>query len=335
MSQQDWLNKDFYKVLGVSQDASAQDIKKAYRAKAKKFHPDRNPGDKKAESAFKEIGEAYGILSDPEQRKQYDAIRAMGSGRARFTSGPSGAAGGFEDIFSGFAGGGGFQAGGFPGGQGGFSAGGHGVNLEDILGGMFGGGQAGFQGGGFGGPVKGEDVQARAKLSFHDAALGTQVSIPVAGRTVKARIPAGVKDGQKIRLRGKGHPSPNGGDAGDLIIVAEVAKHPLFEMDGANLRLTVPITLPEAVFGTTIEVPLLEGGTVKLRVPEGSRAGRVLRAKGKGIPAAKGTGDLLVTLSIAVPSHVSGAAKESLKAFAEATADENPRAGLLDAARRR
>ncbi|CAM3976007.1 DnaJ domain-containing protein [Helcobacillus massiliensis] len=338
MSQQDWLSKDFYKVLGVSQDASASDIKKAYRKLAKKYHPDRNPGDKQTEAKFKEIGEAYSILNDPEQRKQYDAIRAMGAGGARFASGPGGAggAGGFEDIFSAFAGGGrpgGGQAGG--------------INIEDILG-AFGGAQAGGQGGfspfggggfsgGFGGghgqqAPKGEDQQARARLSFRDAALGTQISIPVGGRTVKTRIPAGVRDGQKIRLRGKGHPSPYGGESGDLIIIADVAAHPLFTMDGSNLRVTVPVTLPEAVFGTTIEVPLLEGGSVKLRVPQNTPSGRVLRAKGKGITTKSGTGDLLVTLSIAVPTELSDDAEKALRLFGKATEEQNPRAGLFDAA---
>ncbi|MDO5644195.1 MAG: DnaJ C-terminal domain-containing protein [Dermabacter sp.] len=349
MSQQDWLTKDFYKVLGVSQDASAAEIKKAYRKKAKDLHPDRHPGDAQAEERFKEVGEAYSILNDPKQREQYDAIRAMGAGGARFASGPGGGAGGgFEDIFGAFGGGGrqGSAQGGF-GGQAG------GINIEDLMG-MFGGGgqggfsqggyaqggfpQGGFPQGGFGhgghaGPQKGQDITARVKLSFRDAALGTEVSLDVGGRTVKTRLPAGVHDGKKIKLRGKGQPSMNGGPAGDLILTAEVAPHPLFTMDGKNLRLTVPVTLPEAALGTTIEVPLLDGGSVKLKVAPGTPAGRTLRAKGKGMPVKSGAGDLLVTLQVAVPTHLDQKAKDALEEFQKATAGEDPRAGLFDAAR--
>ena len=239
MSQQEWLSKDFYKILGVSQDASAAEIKKAYRKKAKELHPDRHPGDAKAEERFKEVGEAYSILSDAEQRKQYDAIRAMGAGGARFASGPGGAAGGgFEDLFGAFTGGG-------------FGGGAGGVNIEDLMGmfggGGFGGGQgrAGFSpNGGFGrqAPQKGADVSASVKLSFRDAVLGTEVSFSAGGRNITTRIPAGVHDGQKIRLRGKGQASANGGAPGDLMLTAHVAAHPLYTMDGMNLRIDVPIT---------------------------------------------------------------------------------------------
>ncbi len=208
MSQQEWLSKDFYKILGVSQDASAAEIKKAYRKKAKELHPDRHPGDAAAEERFKEVGEAYSILSDAEQRKQYDAIRAMGAGGARFASGPGGAAGGgFEDLFGAFTGGG-------------FGGGAGGVNIEDLMGMFGGGGFGGGQGrtgfspnGGFGrqSPQKGADVSASVRLSFRDAVLGTEVSFSAGGRNITTRIPAGVHDGQKIRLRGKGQASANGG----------------------------------------------------------------------------------------------------------------------------
>ena len=334
MSQQEWLSKDFYKVLGVSKDASAAEIKKAYRKKAKELHPDRHPGDAQAEERFKEVGEAYSILNDPEQRQQYDAIRAMGAGGARFASGPGGGGGaGFEDLFGAFAGGGGPRGFGGQGGAGG-------INIEDLMG-MFGGapgggGPAGFSpNGGFGWQEapQGEDVHARVKLSFRDAALGTEVSLTVSGKTVKTRLPAGVHDGKKIRLRGKGQPSPYGGAAGDLVLTADVAKHPVYSMDGKNLRLTVPVTLPEAVFGTTLEVPLLEGGSVKFKVPAGTPAGRVLRAKGKGMPVKGSAGDLLVTLQVAVPPHMNDDAKEALEAYAAATADHEPRADLMESAR--
>lgn len=323
MSQQEWLSKDFYKVLGVSKDATAAEIKKAYRKKAKELHPDRHPGDAQAEERFKEVGEAYSILNDPEQRKQYDAIRAMGAGGARFASGPGGAgAGGFEDLFGAFAGGQHFARG-----QGSFGGAG-GINIEDLMG-MFGGAQAGFAPGGGHGAPTGEDIHARVNLSFRDAALGTEVSLTVGGKNVKTRLPAGVNDGKKIRLRGKGQPSPYGGAPGDLVLTASVAKDPLFTMDGKDLRITVPITLPEAVFGTTLEVPLLQGGTVKFKIPAGTPAGRVLRAKGKGMPVKSGAGDLLVSLQIVAPTSMNDEAKSALETFAEATAGENPRAALF------
>lgn len=341
MSQQEWLNQDFYKILGVSSDASAEEIKKAYRKKARKLHPDRNPGDKAAEEQLKQVSEAYGVLNNAEQRKQYDAIRAMGAGGARFAAGAGGAGGaGFEDIFGSMFGGQGsnvrFGAGGGPQGAGG-------PDLEDLLA-MFGGGGGGFAGGrsaGFGGGFPGaghsprtggENISARTRLSFRDAALGTEVRLTVEGRTLTTRIPAGVHDGQRIRLRGKGRPGHGGAPAGDLMLTVEVADHPVWSMDGANLRITLPVSFDEAVLGATVEVPLLDGGSVKVKVPAGSRSGSTLRVRGKGLVTAKKTGDLLVTLDIAVPSHVSGKAKKAVEDLREALADEDPRAGLADAA---
>lgn len=333
MSGQDWLDKDFYAVLGVSKDASAQEIKKAYRTKARKFHPDHHPDDPKAEEMFKEIGEAYSVLNDPEQRQQYDAIRAMGSGGARFSAGQGGPGGaGFEDIFSAMFGGGqSAPSGGFPGGGAGANP-----DIDDLLK-MF-GGQGGFPGGGRTGfqpgPSKGQDVNARTRLSFRDAALGTEVRLSVDGKNVTARIPAGVHDGQKIRLRGKGRRGSGGGPAGDLLLALEVEKHPVWSAEGANLRLTVPVSYDEAVLGTTLSVPLLDGGTVSVRVPAGTPSGRTLRVRGKGLVTKKTTGDLHVTIEVAVPSHVEGAAKKAVEDLREALAGEDPRAGLAEAAAR-
>lgn len=331
MSQQEWLSKDFYKILGVSQDASAAEIKKAYRKKAKELHPDRHPGDAKAEERFKEVGEAYSILSDAEHRKQYDAIRAMGAGGARFSSGPGGASGGgFEDLFGAFTGGG-------------FGGGAGGVNIEDLMG-MFGGGgfggaqgRAGFSpNGGFGrqAPQKGADVSASVKLSFRDAVLGTEVSFSAGGRNITTRIPAGVHDGQKIRLRGKGQASANGGVPGDLMLTAHVAAHPLYTMDGMNLRIDVPITPAEAAFGAKVRVPLLDGGHVTVKVPAGTPSGRTLRAKGKGVRTKKGEGDLLVTLTIVLPETLNENAEKALRDFAEATSEFDPRADFAENATR-
>ena len=339
MSGQDWLDKDFYAVLGVSKDADAAAIKKAYRKKAKELHPDRHPGDTEAEERFKQVGEAYSVLNDPEQRQQYDAIRAMGSGGARFSAGQGGPSGaGFDDVFSAMFGGGGARPSGFPGGGGGFPAGAGGANpdLDDILRmfGQGGGAPGGFAPGGGRGPMSGEDVTARTRVTFRQAALGTEVRLTVEGRTVTARIPAGVHDGQKIRLRGKGRPGQGGAPAGDLLLALEVDPHPVWSMDGTNLRLTVPVSFDEAVLGTTLEVPLLEGGSVRMKVPAGAPAGRTLRARGKGLVTKKGTGDPLVTTEVAVPSQVEGAVKQAAEDFRAARGDENPRAGLAEAAAR-
>ena len=333
MSGQDWLDKDFYAVLGVSKDADAQEIKKAYRSKARKYHPDRHPDDPKAEEMFKEIGEAYSVLNDPEQRQQYDAIRAMGSGGARFSAGQGGpGGGGFEDIFSSMFGAG--QAGPrtAPGGGGE-------PDIEDLLR-MF-----GVQGGGFGGggpagfsphraPTKGSDISARTKLSFRDAALGTDLKLTVDGRSVTTRIPAGVHDGQKIRLRGKGRPGPGGAPAGDLLLTLDVEEHPVWSADGTNLKITVPVAFDEAVLGTTVSVPLLDGGTVSVKIPPGTPSGRTLRVRGKGLVTKKSTGDLHVTVQVAVPTHVEGAARKAVEDLRSALAEEDPRAGLAEAAAR-
>ena len=335
MSGQDWLDKDFYAVLGVSKDADEKAIKKAYRAQARKHHPDHHPDDPAAEEKFKEIGEAYSVLNDPEQRQQYDAIRAMGSGGARFSAGQGGPGGGagFEDIFSSMFGAG--ASGGArtaPGGAGS-------PDLDDLLK-MFGGQAGGFGGGGPAGftpnraPAKGQDISARTRIGFREAALGTEVRLNVDGRSLTTRIPAGVHDGQKIRLRGKGRPGPGGAPAGDLLLTLEVEEHPLWSADGANLRLTVPISFDEAVLGTTLSVPLLDGGTVSVKVPPGTPSGRTLRVRGKGLVTKKATGDLLVTVQVAVPTHVEGKAKQAVEDLREALAEEDPRAGLADAAAR-
>ncbi|UOQ87618.1 DnaJ domain-containing protein [Agromyces endophyticus] len=329
MASQDWFDKDFYQVLGVSKDASDAEIKKVYRKLARKYHPDQNPGDTAAEAKFKEISEANAVLSDPEQRKEYDAIRAMGSG-ARFTAPGAGGQGGFDDVF-----------GGMFGGQGGgqrytFQQGG-GAEYDDLLSGLFGSGRFGTASGGyrgFGGPSKGRDVTASTTLDFITATKGDQITLQTAeGRPITVRIPAGVADGQKIRLRGKGHPSPDGGEAGDLILTVNVRKHPVFERDGLNLRVTVPVTFAEAALGATIQVPTLGGEPVKLKVAPGTPSGRVLRVKGRGVETKKGTGDLLAVVQIAVPSHLSKDAQAAVEALAAALPDENPRDDLLAKAR--
>jgi molecular chaperone DnaJ len=319
---QDWLEKDFYAVLGVPKDADQPTIKKAYRKLARQLHPDHNPGDAKAEAKFKDIGEAYSVLSDPEQRQQYDQLRAMAGG-ARFTAGSraggAGGGAGFEDLFGGlFGGGGGTRV--RTSGGGGF---------EDVLGGLFGGG-------GFGqprGPRRGIDLTASTALPFRTAASGSTVSLSVEGRTVNARIPAGVRDGQKIRLRGKGRPGEPGGEPGDLVITVTVEPHPVFTADGTTLKVTVPVAFDEAALGATIEVPTLDGTPVKVKVPAGTPSGRTLRVKGKGIVTPKATGDLLVTVQVVVPQKLTPAAREAVQAFGIATSGEDPRAEIMARAR--
>jgi molecular chaperone DnaJ len=321
MASQDWFDKDFYAVLGVKKDVSDADLKKTYRKLARQFHPDSNPGDVKAEARFKEISEAYSVLSDPGMRQEYDQVRAMGSG-ARFTPGAAGGAG-FEDVFS-------TMFGNRSGGRTSYSTGG----FEDLLGGMFGGsGGFGSASGGYrgdGGPTKGTDITAKTTLDFLTAIRGDTVTLAMqSGRETKVKIPEGVADGQKIRLKGKGNPSPDGGAAGDLVLTVAVRKHPVFERDGLNLRVDVPVTFAEAALGATIEVPTLDGPVVKLRVAPGTPSGRVLRVKGRGVTTAKGTGDLLAEVIIAVPNHLPEKAKEALEKFAAAMPAENPRADLL------
>ena len=334
MASQDWFDKDFYKVLGVSKDVTPADLKKAYRKLARKYHPDSNPGNPAAEAKFKEISEAHSVIGDPAQRKEYDAVRAMGGG-ARFTApggGGSQQGGGFDDVFGGMFGGGARQQGYSYQQQGGF---------DDLLGGMFGrgGGGGGFgssTGGfrGYGGPTRGRDVVASTTVDFITATHGDQITLQTQdGKAIKVRIPAGVADGQKIKLRGQGQHSPDGGEAGDIVLTVTVRKHPVFERDGLNLRLNVPVTFVEAALGATIEVPTLGGAPVKLRIAPGTPSGRVLRVKGRGVVTPKGPGDLLAEVQVAVPSHLSKDAEEKLAAFAQALPDENPRDELLARAR--
>src|SRR6187402_3562273 len=329
MASQDWFDKDFYAVLGVAKDVADADLKKTYRKLARTYHPDSNQGDATAEAKFKEISEAYSVLSDAEQRKEYDQIRAMGSG-ARFTAGGQGA-GGFEDVFSMFGQGRGARAQ-SP------------EDFDDIFamfnqqeGGRFGSGRFGQASGGFrgfGGPSRGADVTARTTMDFITATKGETITLQGEdGKPFKVKIPAGVADGQKIRLRGRGRPSPDGGESGDVVVQVSVRPHPVFTREGLNLRLTVPITYTEAVFGATIEVPTLGGEPVKLRVAPGTPSGRVLRVKGRGVTSAKGTGDLLAEVQVAVPGRIPDDAKAHLEAFANAMPAENPRADLLERAR--
>ncbi len=361
MSQHDWLEKDFYKVLGVSEDVSEKELTKAYRKLARKYHPDANPNDRTAEERFKEVSEAYDVLSDPDQRSDYDQIRKYG------------AAGGF---------GGGPFGGGGGGGPGGFSF--DTGNLSDILGDLFGGGRRtpGT------GPRRGDDLEAELTLSFDEAVKGVTTSVHLTSdaacgtchgsgsapgstpeicrqcqgrgvldddqgffslsqpcptcsgrgrvvtdpcttcrgsgierkpRQVKVRIPAGVKDGQRIRLKGRGTPGRNGGPSGDLFVVVRVGTHELFGRSGVNLTIDVPITYAEAVLGAKVKVPTLDGKTVTLRIPEATPSGKTFRVKGKGVTTNTKTGDLLVTVVVDVPTELTDEQRSAVEALAAAT----------------
>ncbi|GGP80219.1 molecular chaperone DnaJ [Saccharothrix coeruleofusca] len=380
MSARDWIEKDFYRELGVSSDASAEEIKKAYRKLARELHPDANPGDTKAEARFKAVSEAYGVLSDAAKRKQYDEARRLFAGGGGFPGG-FGGGGGFDvgDLFG--------RAGAQPGGMGG--------GLGDLLGGLFnrrGGGAASATR-----PRRGEDVETDVRIDFTEAVRGATVPMrlsspaacgtcggsgarpgttprtcancggaglvtrsqgafafsepcqdcrgtgrvvddpcPECGgdgvstrtRTLTIRIPAGVDDGQRIRLAGQGEPGRNGGPTGDLYVRVHVNPHPVFGRAGNDLTVTVPVTFPELALGTTLTVPTLEG-KVTVKVPAGTASGRVMRAKGKGIARRDGqVGDLLITLQVAVPNNMDAKAREALENYALATAGHDPRPDL-------
>jgi molecular chaperone DnaJ len=392
MTQRDWIEKDFYRELGVASGATADEIKKAYRKLARELHPDANPGDAKAESRFKSVSEAYGVLSDDKKRKEYDETRALFAG-----------------------GGGGFGGGGFPGGFGagatgqGFDlndifgragAGGSGAGgINDLLGGLFGGAGRGA------GPAqprsqRGADVESELTIDFVDAVRGAEVPIrlsspgrcercggtgakpgspprqcptcdgvglvsrsqgafafsepcrdcrgtgriiddpcPECGgdgvsariRSLTVRVPAGVADGNKVRLKGQGEPGRGGAPAGDLYVLVHVTPHRQFgrsERNADDLTLSVPVTFPELALGTTLTVPTLDAN-VSLKIPAGTSSGRTFRVRGRGVQRKTGTGDLLVTVEVAVPSRLDDAAQQALQSYAEATKGDDPRADLL------
>ncbi|MFF3325676.1 molecular chaperone DnaJ [Streptomyces sp. NPDC002889] len=389
MNTKDFVEKDYYKVLGVPKDATEAEIKKAYRKLARENHPDANKGDAKAEERFKEISEANDILGDPKRRKEYDDARAL-FGNGGFRAGPGGGNFNFDlgDLFGG------------PQGAGQGGAGGFGGGLGDVFGGLF---NRGAGPGTRTQPRRGQDIESEVTLSFTEAVDGATVPLRMSSqapcktcsgtgdkngtprvcptcvgtgqvsrggsgsfsltdpcvdckgrgliaqdpcevckgsgrarssRTMQVRIPAGVFDGQRIRLRGKGAPGERGGPAGDLYVVVHVDAHPVFGRKGDNLTVTVPVTYVEAALGGEVKVPTLGGPPVTLKLPAGTPNGRTMRARGKGAVRKDGSrGDLLVTVEVAVPTELSDKAKEALQAYRDATADEDPRAELFQAAK--
>jgi molecular chaperone DnaJ len=388
VSTKDWLEKDFYQALGVTKDTPAGDIKKAYRKLARELHPDRNPDDAKAEARFKEVSEAYDVLSDDVKRKEYDEARALfaggayrggfpGAGSAGRSGSPGGATFDFSDLF---------------GNGSGTGAGGN-AAFGDIFGGMFGGGNGAStrsSSGRAAGPARGQDLEAEITLAFDEAAHGTTLPLRLSGpgtcatchgsgarpgsqphvcancggsgfvsrnqgafgfsepcrecqgtgqviddpcpecrgsgvttqvRTITVRVPAGIRAGAKLKIAGKGSPGTRGGPAGDLFVTVHVHKHELFGRTGDDLTLTVPITFVEAALGTTVRVPTLDA-PVSVKVPAGTPSGRTLRVRGRGVPRKSGAGDLLITIEVAVPQKLSGAARDALTAYAEAQPDD-------------
>ena len=387
MSTKDWIEKDFYKVLGVSKDAKPEEIKKAYRKLARDNHPDQNPGNPAAEQRFKDVSEANDVLSNPEKRKEYDeARRLFGGGGFRFpgANGSGRTQGGpsMEDLFR--------------------NASGGDAGLGDLFGGLFGqGGSTRTQRFSTNrGPRRGSDVEGEVTVDFTDSITGVTVPMQMVSdaaceachgtgakagtvprvcptcegsgmqtsasggvfavtepcqdcrgrgmvvddpcpvchgsgrarstRTMQVRIPAGVTDGQRIRLKGKGGAGENGGAAGDLYVVVHVRPHPVFGRKGDNLTLTAPVTFNEAALGAEIEVPTLDSGPVKLRIPQGTPNGRTFRVRGKGVSKRDGgKGDLLVTVEVVVPQSLNEQAREALTSYGEAVGSGNPRAQLF------
>ena len=376
MSTKDWLEKDYYKILGVSSDAKPEEIKKAFRKLARENHPDANQHNPEAERKFKLIAEANDVLSDAAKRKEYDEARRLSGLGFRFPGG----GGSMDDLFR--------------------NAGD--TNLGDIFGGLFGG--TGRRPGPARGPRRGRDVEGQVTIDFVQAVEGATVSMQTVSetacdschgtgakpgtsprvcatcqgsgmqsstsggmfsisepcrechgrglvieapcpacagsgrgrstRTMQVRIPAGVTDGQRIRLSGKGTPGENSGAAGDLYVTVHVRPHPVFGRKGKQLTVTVPVSFAEAALGAEIDVPTLSGGTVRLRIPAGTPTGRTFRVRGKGAPTARdGAGDLLVTVEVQVPTDLSPEASEALRTYQALAAEGDPRATLLEGLR--
>lgn len=278
---------DPYKELGVSRGASADEIKKAFRKLAKELHPDKNPGNREADERFKRVTAAFDLLGDAEKRAKFDRGEIDADGREQFRGFGGGARGG---------------SGGSPFGQGGGPRGGfENVDLEDLFGGMFGGGaRAGGPRGGF--SARGADVKATLEIGLEDAISGTTRRIQFSdGRTLDVTIPKGAADGQVIRLRGQGAPGASGrSEAGDALITLKIAPHPVFQRDGADLTMDLPVSLPDAVLGGKVPVRTPEG-TVNMTIPPGSSSGKVLRLKGRGAFVGGKRGDLLARLMILLP----------------------------------
>jgi molecular chaperone DnaJ len=390
MSTKDWIEKDFYKVLGVSKTAEQDEIKKSYRKLARKYHPDSNQGDASAEAKFKEVSEAYDVVGDTKKRKEYDeARRLFGSGGFRMPGGGQQGGGGFNfdvgDLFN-------------RGGSGGAASAGGG--LGDILGGMFGGGGRTTTSATTARPRRGQDIETEATIEFAEAVNGVTVGLRMtsdepcktcrgtgakygtvpkvclkcegtgmqtsvqggvfamtepcteckgrglvvdqpcetchgsgrgqSSKTMQVRIPAGVQDNQRIRLKGKGAAGERGGPAGDLYVTVHVTPHRIFGRQGEHLTLSVPVSFTEAALGAEIKVPTLDGLPVTVRIPAGTANGSKLRVRGKGSVRRDGSkGDMLLTLEVQVPHELTDEQRTKLQEFNSASDHPDLRAGLF------
>jgi len=299
MAAKDLYEKDYYAILGVDKKADAATIKKTYRALARELHPDKTKGDKKLEDRFKEVSEAYEILSDDKKRAEYDQAREMFKSGA-FRGGGQQFSGDFSDLFG---------------------------NGGDIFSSLFGGRR---------GPRKGQDIQTEVSISFRDALFGKEVDLRLSGQgnaphTITVRIPAGVSDGAKVRVKGRGAPGEAG--PGDLYVLVNVIPHPVFTRKGENLHITVPVSFAEAALGADISVPTIERDEVKVRINPGTQNGKTLRIKGRGVKKGVNAGDLMATIEVQVPQRVDGKAKKALEDFAEATKNEDLRSEFMQRAK--
>ena len=307
--------KDYYKILGVGREASKDEISKAFKKLARQYHPDLNPGNKEAEEKFKEINEAYEVLKDEQKRKMYDQLGPNWQQGQQFSGGnPFGGGGPFGGgtrfTFNGqeFSGGQGFEGSGF----------------SDFFETLFGGRQsAQFGGQGFDGfssrPQRGRDVEADITVSLEDAVKGGERSVTLQGgdgpKTLKVNIPAGVKDGAKLRLAGQGYASPNGGAKGDLYLRIRFAPHSLFHVDGTDLTYEVRLQPWQAVLGAKVTIPTLDGN-VELSIPAGTGSGKKMRLRGKGLGPASSRGDLYVRVGIDAPKDLTPKQRELWESLA-------------------
>ena len=289
--QREWAEKDYYAVLGVPQTATTKEISKAYRTLARKYHPDATQNDDKAEERFKEVSAAYEVIGDEQTRKSYDEFRRLGgSSFGGFRPGQPGEGSATSAICP--------------------------ICSADCSVVPQRGSGRGF--GGFG-PMPGMDLQARLTLTFEEAVRGVTKSVRLTSDAlsspmeVNVRIPAGVNDGQRIRVPGKGAPSTDGGAAGDLLVTISILQHDTFSRDGQNLLVTVPVSYSEAVLGSDVKVPTMDGKGVTVRIPPGTPSGKVLRVRGRGVKAAASKGDLLVTVAVHVPEDPSPEERELIE----------------------
>jgi molecular chaperone DnaJ len=317
--QAEWLEKDLYAVLGVAEDADPKAITRAYRKLARQLHPDTHPDDPAAGERFKEVTAAYDVIGDATKRADYDEFRrAVAGGGGPNGNGHDGGRWGdgvdgrWTRFEPGDADGGGYAWGGFDTSTWTTF---DGDDLDGLLGSVLGRVRTTDA------RRRGADLEAVLDLGFEDAVRGltTKVTIdgPAGVQTFKVRVPAGVEDGQRIRLAGKGGPGANGGPSGDLYAVVRVASHPVFGRSRRDLTVDVPISWPEAVLGTEVDVPTLDGSTVRVRVPAGTPHGRTLRVRGRGVQTPKSAGDLLVGIRLTVPGELTEEQRRAVEAVAD------------------